>query len=139
MNTADITCGQLTERTKTINNQHSDLNAELEVLAEVRDKCCCNWYNRVYLCYEDTNFEKPTTYLPINGFNCYRFSSVEYADYGWNNFRKNEKKIEVRHTMIPICKWVPPIFDKYILDWKLKNMYWLGKHNHYFNNDKLKK
>ena len=46
MNTADITCGQLTERTKTINNQHSDLNAELEVLAEVKDKCCCNWWSR---------------------------------------------------------------------------------------------
>jgi hypothetical protein len=30
--------------------------------------------------------------------------------------------------MIPICKWVPIIFDKYILNWELKNMYWLGKH-----------
>lgn len=30
--------------------------------------------------------------------------------------------------MIPICEWAPVILDKYILDWKLKNMYWLGKH-----------
>jgi hypothetical protein len=31
--------------------------------------------------------------------------------------------------MIPMCKWVPEIFDKYILHlWKLRNMYWLGKH-----------
>jgi hypothetical protein len=45
--------------------------------------------------------------------------------------KKNEKKtgiIDVRHTMIPICKWVPIIFDKYILNWELKNMYWLGNH-----------
>ena len=42
-----------------------------------------------------------------------------------------ENKTEIndfRHTMIPICKWVPVIFDKYILNWKLKNMYWLGYH-----------
>lgn len=31
--------------------------------------------------------------------------------------------------MIPMCKWVPEIFDKYILNWKLKNMYWLGKNS----------
>jgi hypothetical protein len=49
------------------------------------------WYDRVYLCYEDTDFRKPTTYLPIKGFNCYRFSSFENADYGWNNHRETEK------------------------------------------------
>ena len=86
MNTADITCDKMTELTKTSNSQHSDVNAELEVLAEVRD--------RVYLCYEDTDFKKPTTYLPIKGFNCYRFSSFENAHDGWNNSCKNEQKIK---------------------------------------------
>jgi hypothetical protein len=134
MNTADITCDKMTELTKTSNSQHSDVNAELEVLAEVRD--------RVYLCYEDTDFKKPTTYLPIKGFNCYRFSSFENARDGWNNSCKNEQKLKVRHIMVPICKWVPPIFDKYIIDWKLKNKYWLGNHtldDGYYNKDEIKK
>jgi hypothetical protein len=30
--------------------------------------------------------------------------------------------------MLPICRLVPVIFYRYILNWKLKNMYWLGKH-----------
>ena len=91
-----------------------------------------NWYDRVYLCWEDTDFRQPTTYKPIKGFNCYRFNSFEGADYAWDEELKFKRKIEnlddVRHTMIPICKWVPEIFDKYILNYKLKNMYWLGKH-----------
>jgi hypothetical protein len=39
------------------------------------------------------------------------------------------KKLDIRHTMIPMCKWVPEIFDKYILNWKLRNMYWKGQHS----------
>ena len=85
------------------------------------------WYDRVYLCWEDTNFKKPNTYQAIKGFNCYRYNSFENADYGWRNCCETEQKLEVRHTMIPMCKWVPEIFDKYILNWKLRNMYWLGK------------
>jgi len=131
MNTADITCEKMTERTKTSNSQHIDLNTELEVLDEVRNKCSSNWYDRVYLCWEDTDFKKPTTYLPIKGFKCYRYSSFENADYTLNNLRQTRSHFieSQRHTMIPICKWVPEIFDKYILDYKLKSMYWLGKHS----------
>jgi hypothetical protein len=87
------------------------------------------WYDRVYLCLEDTNLKKPTTYLPIKGFKCYRYNSFQNADYVWHNNKIMEQKIEVRHTMIPICKWVPEIFDKYILKWKLKNIYWLGQNS----------
>ena len=86
-----------------------------------------NWYDRVYLCWENTNFKKPNTYEAIKGFNCYRYNSFESADYAWKNHKETEQKLEVRHTMIPMCKWVPEIFDKYILNWKLRNMYWLGK------------
>jgi hypothetical protein len=85
------------------------------------------WYDRVYLCYEDTDFKMPNNYLPIKGFNCYRYNSFASADYAWNNHRETEQKLEVRHTMIPMCKWVPEMFDRYILKWKLRNMYWLGK------------
>ena len=87
------------------------------------------WYDRVYLCWEDTNFKKPTTYKPIKGFNCYRYSSFASADYAWQNWRVTEQKLDVRHTMIPMCKWVPEIFDNYILNLKLRNMYWLGKNS----------
>jgi hypothetical protein len=83
-----------------------------------------NWYDRVYLCYED--IEKPNTYSSIRGFNCYKFDSFEKADSSSRLllFQRNNEK---RHTMIPICKWVPNLFDKYILNHKLKNKYWLGK------------
>ena len=86
-----------------------------------------DWYNRVYLCFEDTDLKKPNTYGPIKGFNCYKYHSFETAVRGWDNVKVLQKN-DLRHTMIPICKWVPVIFDRYILDWKLKNMYWLGKH-----------
>lgn len=83
-----------------------------------------NWYNRVYLCYEDVSY-KPNDILPIKGFKCYRYNSFENADKVSNKFYKMNN---IRHTMIPICKWVPYIFDKYILNWKLRNIYWLGIH-----------
>jgi hypothetical protein len=82
------------------------------------------WYDRVYLCYEDTNFKNPTTYIPIIGFNCYRYNSYMSANYGWDNHRETEKNLKIRHTIIPMCKWVPEIFDRYILKWKLRNMYY---------------
>jgi hypothetical protein len=127
MNNADITCDKMTERSKTSNSQHIDLNTELEVLAEVRNKCSSNWYDRVYLCYEDVPHNQPNNSLPIKGFKCYRYNSFENADNGWDNVISLQKN-DIRHTMLPICRWVPVIFDRYILNWKLKNMYWLGKH-----------
>ena len=127
MNNADITCDKMTERTKTSNSQHLDLNTELEILAEVRNKCSSNWYDRVYLCYEDVPNNQPNNSLPIKGFKCYRYNSFENADNGWDNVISLQKN-DIRHTMLPICRWVPVIFDRYILNWKLKNMYWLGKH-----------
>jgi hypothetical protein len=127
MNNADITCDKMTERTKTSNSQHLDLNTELEILAEVRNKCSSNWYDRVYLCYEDVPHNQPNNSLPIKGFKCYKYNSFENADNGWDNVISLQKN-DIRHTMLPICRWVPVIFDRYILDWKLKNMYWLGKH-----------
>ena len=91
-----------------------------------------DWWDRVYLCYEEPNknyilerFKEPNTHGPIIGFNCYRYSSFPNAHAGWKNDRLEYK--DVRQTIIPMCKWVPEIFDRYILNWKLKNMYWKGK------------
>ncbi len=114
MNSVDITCDKITEQTNTRSLDYNDTN---------------KWYNRVYLCWEETDFKKPTTYKPIMGFNCYRYNSFENADYIWKNFRETEQKLEVRHTMIPMCKWIPTFLDKYILKWKLRNMYWKGQHS----------
>lgn len=84
------------------------------------------WYDRVYLCYEDTNFNRPKTYSPIRGFDCYRYNSFESANAGWKN-KTDLCGLDLRHTMIPICRWVPKMFDKYILNWKLKTIYWGGE------------
>ena len=96
--------------------------------ASTKAKKSKDWYNRVYLCYEDTNITTLNACRPIKGFKCYRYNSFENADNVWTEYEKKTEIIDVRHTMIPICKWVPVIFDKYILNWKLKNMYWLGYH-----------
>ena len=125
MNTADITCVKMSEQT-TNNSQQSITDIELEVLDEVRAKCSKNWYDRVYLCYEDTNFKPPNTYSAIKGFDCYQFNSFKNADIAWNTNKTELHKLDVRHTMIPMCRWVPEMFDKYILNWKLRNMYWGG-------------
>ena len=87
------------------------------------------WYDRVYLCWEDTDFKPPKTSAPIKGFKCYKYNSFEIADFDWNTKLQEYHRMNIRHTMIPICKWVPCIFDKYILDRKLKKMYWLGNHS----------
>ena len=121
MNTLNIK--KMTENNNKFNE--ININAKLEVLDEVRDKCGKNWYDRVYLCYEDTNFKPPNTYSPIKGFDCYRYNSFKNADYAWDNHRREFH--EVRHTMIPICIWVPEIFDRYILNWKLRKIYWGGQ------------
>lgn len=132
MNTADITCDKMTERTRINNNQHLELNTELEVLAEVykfkRNKCSNTWYDRVYICYEDVLHNQPNESLPIKGFNCYKYNSFENAYAGWDKDRPEFNKMSIRVTMVPMCKWIPQVFDKYILNWKLRDMYWLGKH-----------
>ena len=57
------------------------------------------YYGKVYLCYE----ENPTTYGPIIGFNCYKYKSYEEA----NKASREMQLLDIRHTIIPICKWVP--------------------------------
>lgn len=85
------------------------------------------WYDRVYLCWEDTNFYKPTTYDPVKGFNCYKYKSFEAANKVWENTLYEYKDMKVRHIIIPVCKWIPKIFDEYVINWKLRKIYWLEK------------
>ena len=126
MNTRDINCVKMPEQSnKYSQNQYS--NTELEPLYVINDINRDNWYNRVYLCYEDVSHNYPNDSLPIKGFNCYRYNSFVNADAGWNR-DVNKLDMNIRVTMIPMCKWVPPMFDRLILNWKLRNMYWLGKH-----------
>ena len=95
------------------------------------------WYDRVYLCSEDTKLNYPNRFGTIKGFNCYKYNSFENANTACNKYNN----LNLRFTIIPICKWVPHLFDKYILDWKLKKIYWLGKNTivNSYNGYKFKK
>ena len=84
-----------------------------------------NWYNRVYLCCENHNSENN---LAIIGFNCIKYYSLKQAEHDWKyKISKNIEYSSRRHTIIPICRWTPKVFDKYILNYKLKNIYWGGE------------
>lgn len=110
MNTADITCDIISEQTNNNKKQTND------------------WYNRVYLCIERKESRNYQSSI-ISGFKCWRFDTFEKADESFSKVFNNKHEIlDVRHTMVPICKWVPKIFDKYILNWKLRNIYWKGNH-----------
>ena len=90
-----------------------------------------HYYDRVYLCIEkEKEKEKDKVNFnmiaPIKGFNCLKFNNFEEADAEYYN---NFSQFDRRSTMIPICKYVPFYFDPFIVDYKLKNKFWLGKHN----------
>ena len=84
--------------------------------------------NRFYLCLEK---QRQFTGM-IHGFDCTRVNDDNletdpnsfYNTYNHKNQYNNSTGL--RNTIIPICKWYPPIFDKYILNMKLKNAYWGG-------------
>jgi hypothetical protein len=83
-----------------------------------------NYYDRVYLCVEKKNQDDIT----IKGFDCYLFTNFEEADFYFN---KKKDSIIRRSTMIPICKWTPQFFDPYIIDYKLKKLFWLNSYTFY--------
>ena len=76
-----------------------------------------NYYNSVYLCVE-----KEQNTPIIKGFNCFLFHSFQSADKYYGNMKSNIG--DKRHTMIPICKYVPYMFHPFILNYKLKKLYW---------------
>ena len=80
-----------------------------------------NWYDRVYLCVEN----KDQTQI-IGKFDCYPFESYEKADEYSKNISYIYQDKEIRHTMVPICKWIPTMFHSYFINKTLKKMYWTG-------------
>ena len=76
-----------------------------------------DYYDSLYLCVE-----KEQNTPIIKGFNCFLFNSFQSADKYYKNMEHNIG--DKRHTMIPICKYVPYYFHHYILNYKLKKLYW---------------
>ena len=64
------------------------------------------YYDRVYLCIEKNN-----------QFECKKFETFESAD---NYFHDNHNPNVEKSTLIPLCKYVPNVFDKLILERKLR-------------------
>lgn len=82
------------------------------------------WRDRYYLCHEDPKSLNP--YDDDLRFHCYKYNSFKGADDGWWKDQTEYHYPNMRHTVIPITKWVPEIFDRYLLNYKLKNKYWTG-------------
>jgi hypothetical protein len=36
----------------------------------------------------------------------------------------SDNKYYYRHTMIPVCKWIPYRYHKFIINYKLQNIFW---------------
>jgi len=87
------------------------------------------YYNRVYLC-----IEKETQSSLIRGFQCFSFSTFDEAEREQEKRSKNQKSGKVsanRVCFIPICRWVPFFMDRMILDYRLKSIFWMGRHTLY--------
>ena len=78
-----------------------------------------NWYDYVYLCVE-----KKDQSQFIGKFDCYPFKTFEKADEYSKNISYIYQDKKIRHTMIPMCKWIPNMFHSYFINKTLKNMYW---------------
>jgi hypothetical protein len=78
------------------------------------------WYDRVYLCVENKSDTQS-----IGKFHCYPFESFEKADE-YSIIISIYQNNKIRHTMVPMCKWIPNRFHSYFLNKTLKNMYWTG-------------
>jgi len=79
------------------------------------------WYDRVYLC-----IERKDQIQTIGKFDCYSFESYEKADEYSKSIGYTYQDNKLRHTMVPMCKWIPNRFHSYFLNKTLKNMYWTG-------------
>jgi hypothetical protein len=66
--------------------------------------------NSVFLCVKLNN---------INNFNCYKFNNFIEAD----NYYKNKYNNNNYSTMISVFKYLPLFIQKFIIDYKLKNLF----------------
>jgi hypothetical protein len=65
--------------------------------------------NSIFLCVKENN----------NNFNCYKFNSFIEA----NNHYKKKYDYNTSSTMISVCKYLPLFIQKFIIDYKLKNLF----------------
>lgn len=82
-----------------------------------------NWFDAVYLCIQNSESSHPL----IDGFRCYKFNNFKEADKYLNkeNYKIMTGGIHYhRHTMIPVCKWIPYRYHKFIINYKLQNIFW---------------
>ena len=82
-----------------------------------------SWYDRVYMCVE----KKPTWIieggLPVSGFECRPFDSLEMAEES----RATHSGPKAQRTAsLPICSYVPNMLDTAVLGTKLKKRFNLG-------------
>jgi hypothetical protein len=71
--------------------------------------------NSVYLCVKNKNN------INYNNFNCYKFNNFIEADkYFIENFNNNNNSLS---TMISVYKYLPSFIQKFIIDYKLKNLF----------------
>lgn len=69
------------------------------------------WFNRIYACIQNKDNEKN------EGFDCYKFKTAEeaFTFISIERLRFNNKNV-----LIPMCRWTPQIFDKFLLTKKLE-------------------
>lgn len=106
--------------TKHIQNTNTDKNTgkNIDTISKIdTDKPKTNNYSPIYVCVEK---EKGCYDQRINGFNCYLFDNFERATKYSNSIYDSS----VRTTLIPICKWIPLIFHRPYLNYKLYTIYW---------------
>jgi hypothetical protein len=77
------------------------------------------WFDSVYLCIQNSDSSQPV----IDGFKCYKFNNFDEADDYYNK-RFTETNEYHRHTIVPVCKWTPFRFHKFVLNYKLQQLFW---------------
>jgi hypothetical protein len=72
-----------------------------------------------YLCI----FDKEHDYINKK-YNCVKFDTFTTADLYCS---ENINKYENQTTVIPVCKYIPTLFHKYILNYKIRNIFYKVK------------
>ena len=68
-------------------------------------------FSTVFLCVKDAKHSK---------FTCKQFESFVEADQYFNNTYKDK---DVVSTMTPVCKFIPTIAKRHVLQYKLANLF----------------
>ena len=107
---------------------------DLDYLAIVNElkQSDTNFYNNMYLCTQNNYIGN----VVIDGFTCKKFDDYNKALDYYNNNVSSADKVRFRHCFIPVFKYAPMEYDKYILKNKLRENYWKGNITILLKNDK---